>query len=64
MAMGRKRYTETAKIISNTLEDAKSVEGAARMIAQRLADMFKADNRAFDKAKFLDACGVGDPNGN
>lgn len=64
MAMSRKHYTETAAVITNVREDAKTVDGATRMLAEGLARMFKADNSNFNREKFMDACGLGDPNGN
>lgn len=72
MAMSRKHYREAAEVIKNVVTEAelqtparkKAATEAAREIARGLANMFRADNGLFDRAKFMDACGLGDPNGN
>ena len=66
MAMSRKHYREAAEIIKNALPsraDADTPAGVVRTqttreIACDLAIMFKQDNSAFDRYKFLDACGL------
>jgi len=69
--MSRKHYEETAAALKWALDGAPStpVRQAVRRetvesIAKDLANMFRADNSNFDRAKFMDAAGVGDPNGN
>lgn len=66
MAMSRKHYTEAAEIIKANLDAAKSernedeaigAEMAVKNVARDLAGMFKRDNSAFDRARFMDACG-------
>lgn len=70
MAMSRKHYVETAAAIKYSLD---GLGGKVRQevrretalsIAKDMANMFRADNSNFDRAKFMDACGLGDPNGN
>ena len=69
--MTRKDYVAAAEIISRNLpaDDAKGVRAntqrtTAKAIAEDLASMFGRDNGRFDRTRFLNACGVGDPNGN
>jgi hypothetical protein len=58
-------YDDTAMIIRTNAAGATG-EGAevAREIAADLATMFARDNGRFDRSRFMDACGFGDPNGN
>lgn len=67
MAMSRKHYTEVAKIIKTERELAETfsdlsakiaVKHSTNAIAEDLANFFKRDNAAFDRARFLDACGI------
>lgn len=66
MAMSRKHYVEAAKVIKGNLEDFQvdsasgTIFNMAESIANDLADMFKRDNSAFDRARFMDACGMGE----
>ena len=68
MAMSRKHYTEVAEIIKAEIDGIDSVNdpfgvgahSALSNVADNLADMFKRDNSAFDRARFLDACGLGE----
>jgi hypothetical protein len=71
MAMSRKDYVAAAEIIRRQVDAAAylptSGDGAlfaAKAIAEDLASMFGRDNGRFDRTRFLNACGVGDPNGN
>jgi hypothetical protein len=72
MSMSRKDYVATAEIINEAIRRNPVVpEGqidtafnAVREVAENLATMFKRDNGRFDRTRFLNACGVGDPNGN
>lgn len=66
MAMSRKHYTEAAEIVKRNLERATdgvpedmagNAEFALKNVANDLADMFKRDNSAFDRSRFMDACG-------
>lgn len=71
MAMSKKNYIAAAEIIKAEVDAAvylpTSGDGAllaARGIANGLANMFADDNHHFNRARFMDACGLGDPNGN
>lgn len=71
MAMSRKNYIAAAAIIKAEVDavaylptSGDGVLLAAKGIANGLADMFAADNWHFDRARFMTACGLGDPNGN
>jgi hypothetical protein len=72
MAMSRKNYIEAAAIIDAQVKAAeletpvrkRAVVQTARYIAYDLADMFAADNYHFDRTRFMNACGFGNPNGN
>jgi hypothetical protein len=68
--MSRKHYEETAAALKWALD---GLGGKVRQetrretvvsIAKDLANMFRADNSNFDRAKFMDAAGVGDENDN
>lgn len=70
MAMSRKHYREAADVVNSAHTgdtghpaDAVRLE-TARDIAKGLARMFKIDNSNFDREKFMDACGLGEPDGN
>lgn len=52
--MSRKHYVRTAKIINGLILTHSEKEP----IAQQFADMFQEDNSAFDRERFLAACGV------
>lgn len=63
MALSMKHYREAALSIADAVSRAngnKVAKATAYTIADRLAFMFKSDNRAFDRDKFMDACGFGD----
>lgn len=69
MAMSRKHYTEVAEIVKsnvqavNMLDDPMEIAAATSAIkymARDLAVFFARDNSAFDRARFMDACGFGD----
>lgn len=70
MAMSRKHYTETADVLKFALPSehlSHTDTGAERAqtvyeIAGGLADMFGDNDPSFNRAKFMDACGLGDPN--
>jgi hypothetical protein len=70
MAMSWKHYTETANVLKFALPSehlSHTDTGAERAqavyeIAEGLADMFGDDNPSFNRARFLEACGLGDPN--
>lgn len=59
MAMSKKHYIAIAKIIANAQRQ-NTVEQALDHVTEDLADMFKCDNAAFNRAKFIEAC---NPNG-
>lgn len=52
MAMSRKHFVEMARIIS------ESPVNGRRRLAQEFASMAARENSAFNRAKFMDACGV------
>jgi uncharacterized protein (DUF4415 family) len=57
--MSRKDYKAFAEIIRNHVDAAMWTEARAatlRSVAQDMADVFKADNAAFDRARFINAC--------
>jgi hypothetical protein len=70
--MTRKHYVKTAELIKGTVEQSghhTPVRKAARLeatreIAESLAVMFAYDNPHFDWNRFMNAAGLGDPNGN
>jgi hypothetical protein len=72
MAMSKKNYVAAAEIIAAEVDASQALTpvrraaalSATRAVAFGLAGMFAADNWHFDRARFMDACGLGDPNGN
>jgi len=62
--MTRKDYEATARVIRRNLERAHNYGAQVREvlavqdIAQEMADIFASDNPRFDRAKFLEACGL------
>jgi len=75
MAMTRKHYVEVASILKSELNELASLEHldddeheiateTVKSVANRLAVMFKRDNPYFDRTRFMNAAGLGDPNGN
>lgn len=58
--MSRKDYVSIAEAILRTKAENREVLGSAsilRVTANRIADVFAADNPRFDKARFMAACG-------
>lgn len=51
--MSRKHYVEAASIISRI-----SNPTTRETVANEFAIMFRQDNSRFDRAKFLEACGL------
>ena len=61
--MTRKDYIAAARVIAvhtNVQTCGKDERDAAWDIARELASMFAADNKNFNREKFLDACGCRD----
>lgn len=64
MAMSRKHYREVAEIIkfeTQVIEgspDRDVADAVLRRVAGELASFFKRDNGSFDRAKFMEACGL------
>ena len=63
--MTKKHYEAIAAIIASTYNNAKLYPTAAEkhceileITASRLADDFQTDNKNFDRARFLAACGI------
>jgi hypothetical protein len=72
MSMTRKHFVAFAQIIAAEVAEANELTPVRRNAALRtlrstaraMAREFAYDNRNFDRARFMDACGLGDPNGN
>lgn len=71
MAMTRKHYRQAAEIIRGRVEDTRAHTPAdlqtpclemLGVIANDFAIMFKADNSAFRRGQFLEACGLAEVN--
>lgn len=66
MAMSRKHYVSMAAAINQQLVEADNlpraeraaVRSAINALADNAAQMFKADNPAFDRSRFRVACGI------
>lgn len=68
MAMSRKHYREAAEVIARALPSERDMQSlsdgagerhnACLEIAVGLANMFKADNSAFRRDQFMEACGL------
>ena len=63
--MTKKHYTAIAAIIASMYNNAKLNPAAAEkhceileITASRLADDFQTDNKNFNRARFLEACGI------
>jgi hypothetical protein len=66
--MSRKHYREAAEIIARELKDlhylnsegvdVKTARDTVRTLASDLAGMFGRDNPAFNRAQFMEACGL------
>jgi hypothetical protein len=60
----KKDYIATAKILKAEKDHPASGGAAVQLTVERLAhafaDMFQNDNSRFDRARFLQACGVQD----
>lgn len=63
----RKHYNAVASIIATEIRNAQSMVDlqvmqaridTAQRIGKLLADEYKADNTAFDRYRFLDACNI------
>lgn len=60
MAMSKKDYVMIAAIVSDAIAGKTLGEVApVELIANNMADAFKKDNTAFDKKRFMIACGFG-----
>jgi|DEB0MinimDraft_10_1074344.scaffolds.fasta_scaffold142215_2 hypothetical protein len=57
--MSRKDYEAVAEIFCYALDEVESTdispEGVLRMMADRMAQLFKSDNPAFNRDRFMDA---------
>lgn len=67
MAMSQKHYREAAEVIRTEVQFARTEQGtvagaasvdALRSVAVGLANMFKVDNPAFNRRKFMEAAGL------
>lgn len=58
--MTKKDYIKLAAAIKQASEDSPSAEEnrGIRFAAEAIADVLKADNSAFDRLRFLEACGL------
>lgn len=59
--MTRKDYIAVAKILKDAQELSGGKGEAVIAIGQDLADLFKQDNSAFNRARFMEAAGFGAP---
>lgn len=59
MSMSRKHFVAVAATIATEVRRSETPEvtTALENVARDLAFVFKSDNTAFDKARFLTACG-------
>ena len=79
MSMTRKHYVEVAAVLNRSLNRVRLVDGegdvvegqwepgayeALREVAEGMGAVFGRDNGRFDRNRFMDAAGFGDPNGN
>lgn len=68
MAMSSKHYREAASVIASAVSEANdrgsehtdAILRTVEVVADGLARMFKADNSAFNRATFFDACNLTD----
>jgi hypothetical protein len=51
--MTRKDYVMIAKVFARSAGD-----DLAKLLAEDLADKLQADNPRFDRARFIEACGI------
>jgi len=59
MSMSRKQYRDMAAVIKEVGDyNLDSAEAALEAIASGLATVFVIDNPRFDRARFLEACGI------
>jgi hypothetical protein len=60
MSLSRKDYEAIAEVIKYRVDNAGELTEklAAQLIADGLADYFKADNSQFKRGKFFEACGL------
>lgn len=56
--MTRKHYRTIATAIRANIDSSHTVIPGIRAIAESLATEFKSENPQFDRAVFLDACGL------
>jgi hypothetical protein len=56
--MTRKDYQLIAQVFANVGEIVELSETIGADLARNLADALQADNPRFDRARFLEACGV------
>jgi len=58
--MSKKHFQKAAEIIQQScdLKGHPSAEKTRRLLANTFADFFQSDNARFDRARFLEACGV------
>ncbi len=56
--MTRKDYQLIAQVFANVGEMVELSETIGADLARNLADALQADNPRFDRARFLEACGV------
>lgn len=58
--LSKKHYVAIASELKTAYEDIGDDGAATTMVAliRRLSDVFAKDNTAFDRARFLKACGV------
>ena len=57
MSLSRKDYVAIANVLNTVRTTTQNQEYIISTIARELADHFKADNGAFDRDRFYEACG-------
>ena len=60
--MTKKHYEAIANIIASQYENANMNDYGRYRMAYELASYFTIDNPKFDRARFLQACGIDEPN--
>lgn len=64
MAMSKKDFAGLAEIVRNFSLDETDSQDNGTILAKALADFCIKQNPRFDRARFLQACGVSDENEN
>lgn len=63
MSVSEKDFVAVAKILhfeQLDVQDGAAIEGSVERLTEKFADYFEAENGLFDRAKFINACKLGD----